>query len=122
MRVASEVGNLPSKFGHARPFGSRIIRYVRDGRRDGPKQRLLPSSLRAGRNNLLALVIECLFFFPIYFKKTDACNCVAYFIWVNFFYKNTLFSGGSMPKVLHEICEHKKCTYRNYTTDERQDD
>jgi len=35
MRVASKVGNLPSKFGHARPLGSRIIRYVRDGRSDG---------------------------------------------------------------------------------------
>jgi len=34
MRVASKVGNLPSKFGNARPLGSRIIRYVRDGRRD----------------------------------------------------------------------------------------
>ena len=32
MRVASKVWNLPSKFGHARPLGSRIIRYVRDGR------------------------------------------------------------------------------------------
>jgi len=31
----SKVGNLPSKFGHARPLGSRIIRYVRDGRTDG---------------------------------------------------------------------------------------
>jgi len=29
------LGNLPSKFGHARPLGSRIIRYVRDGRTDG---------------------------------------------------------------------------------------
>jgi len=35
VRVASKVGNLPSKFGHARPLGSRIIRYVRDGRTDG---------------------------------------------------------------------------------------
>jgi len=34
-RVAPKVGNLPSKFGHARPLGSRIIRYVRDGRTDG---------------------------------------------------------------------------------------
>jgi len=31
VRVASKVGNLPSKFGHARPLGSRIIRYVRNG-------------------------------------------------------------------------------------------
>ena len=34
MRVASKVGNLLSKFGHARPLGYRIIRYVRDGRTD----------------------------------------------------------------------------------------
>jgi len=58
VRVASKVENLPSKFGHARPLGSRIIRYVRyptdgltDGRTDGQKQRLLPPSLRAGHNN-----------------------------------------------------------------------
>jgi len=30
----SHHGNLPFKFGHARPLGSRIIRYVRDGRTD----------------------------------------------------------------------------------------
>jgi len=46
MRVASKVENLPIKFGHARPLGSRIIRYVHDGRTDGQtdgqKQRLLP--------------------------------------------------------------------------------
>ena len=34
VRVASKVANLASKFGHARPLGSRIIRYVRDGRTD----------------------------------------------------------------------------------------
>ena len=28
VRVTSKMGNLPSKFGHARPLGSRIIRYV----------------------------------------------------------------------------------------------
>jgi len=33
-QVASEVGKLLSKFGHARPFGSRIICYIRDGRTD----------------------------------------------------------------------------------------
>jgi len=56
MRVASKVGNLPSEFGLVRPLGSRIIRYVRDGRMDGrtdrrtdgQKQRLLPPSLWAG--------------------------------------------------------------------------
>ena len=33
-RVASKVGNLPWKFGHARPLGSRIIPYVCDERTD----------------------------------------------------------------------------------------
>ena len=31
MPVASEVWNLHSEFWHARPSGSRVIRYVRDG-------------------------------------------------------------------------------------------
>jgi len=35
MRGASKVENLPSKFGHAGPLGSRIICYVCDGRTDG---------------------------------------------------------------------------------------
>jgi len=56
MRVASKVVNLPSKFGHARPLGSRIIRYVRDGqtdgRTDGQKQRLLPLPYGLGHNNV----------------------------------------------------------------------
>jgi len=34
MRVTSKVGNLPSKSGHARPLGSRIIGYVQDGQTD----------------------------------------------------------------------------------------
>jgi len=34
LRVAFKVGNLPSKFGHARPSGSRIILCVRDGQTD----------------------------------------------------------------------------------------
>jgi len=34
MRVASNVGNPRSEFGHAKPSGSRVIRYVRDGRTD----------------------------------------------------------------------------------------
>jgi len=52
VRVATKVGNLPSEFGHARPLGSRVIRYVRDGQTDrqtdGSKQILLPPFLRAG--------------------------------------------------------------------------
>jgi len=35
MRVTSQVGNLPSRYVHARPLGSRIIRYVRNGQIDG---------------------------------------------------------------------------------------
>jgi len=35
MRVASKAGNLHFEVGHARPSGSRIIRYIRDGRTDG---------------------------------------------------------------------------------------
>ena len=48
VRVASKVRNLPTKFGHARPWGSRIIRYVRDGRTDGRiKATLIVPSLRS---------------------------------------------------------------------------
>jgi len=32
------MGNLRSKFGHAKPLGSQIIRYVRDGRTDKDRQ------------------------------------------------------------------------------------
>ena len=34
MRVASKVENVRSKFEHATPLGSQIIRYVRDGQTD----------------------------------------------------------------------------------------
>ena len=51
MRVAIKVGNLPFKFGHARTLSSRIIRYARDGRIDGQKQRLLPPFLRRRGHN-----------------------------------------------------------------------
>jgi len=49
------VENLPSKFGHARPLGSRIIRYVRyptdgltDGRTDGRTKATLIAPFPAG--------------------------------------------------------------------------
>ena len=51
VQVASKVGNLPSKFGHARPLDSRIIRHVRDGLMDRQKQRLLPPPLPYGRGH-----------------------------------------------------------------------
>jgi len=56
LRGAPTVGNLPSKFWHARLLGSQIIRYERDrrtdGQTDGQKQRLLPPSIRGrGHNN-----------------------------------------------------------------------
>jgi len=40
IRVASEVRNRPSKFGHSRPLRSRIIRYLRDGRTDTADRRM----------------------------------------------------------------------------------
>jgi len=47
VRVASEVGNLRSEFGHARPSGSRVIQYVRDGQTDGQTKATL-TFLRVG--------------------------------------------------------------------------
>jgi len=49
VRLACKMRNLHSKFGHSRPLGSLIICYIgdgqtdrqRDGKTDGPKQRLL---------------------------------------------------------------------------------
>jgi len=51
-RVASKVGNPRSEFGHARPSGSPVIRYVRDGRTDGQTQTSLPPSYGRGHNKL----------------------------------------------------------------------
>jgi len=48
MRVASKVRNLPSKFGHARPLGSVIIRYVRDGLTDGRTKATLNAPFPTG--------------------------------------------------------------------------
>jgi len=53
MPVASKVENLHSECGHARPSGSQVIRYVRDGRTDRQtdrwtKAKLIVPSLRAG--------------------------------------------------------------------------
>ena len=48
MRVASKVGNLPSKCGHARPLLSRIIRYVRYGRTDTRTEATLIAPVPAG--------------------------------------------------------------------------
>jgi len=69
MRVASKTGNLLSKFGHYRSLGSRIIRYVRDGRTDrqtdGQKQRLL-CPLPYGRGITIGTRLFNLSFFPMY--------------------------------------------------------
>jgi len=59
MRVAAEMGNVYSNFGHSRPLSSRIIRYVRDGRTDrqidgqtdGQTQRLLRLPYGGRHNN-----------------------------------------------------------------------
>jgi len=56
-RVASKVGNLPSKYGHSTPLGYRItgIHYVHDGR---TKAMLIAPSLRErGHNNLTIIII-----------------------------------------------------------------
>ena len=54
VQVTSKMGNLPSKFGHARPLGSWVIRYVCDGRTDiwmdRQKQSLLSHSPWSGHN------------------------------------------------------------------------
>ena len=56
MRVASKVGNLPLKFGHARPLGSRIIPYLCDGQTDGQTKATLiapfPTRVHGGMINL----------------------------------------------------------------------
>ena len=53
MRVALKVGNLSSKFVHARLLGSRIIRYVRDGQAvrqtDGQTKATLIAPFPTGR-------------------------------------------------------------------------
>jgi len=54
-RVTSKMGNLRSQFGHARPSGSQVIRYVRDERTDRQTDRqtdksktYCPLPIRAG--------------------------------------------------------------------------
>jgi len=62
MRVASKVGNLHSEFGHAKPLGSRVIRYVRDGRTDrrmdGQTQSMLPLPYGWGYNNVTNVYVD----------------------------------------------------------------
>ena len=48
MRVTSKVWNRPSKYGHARPLGSGIIRYVCDGQTDRWTAMLIAPSLLSG--------------------------------------------------------------------------
>jgi len=60
MRVASKVGNLPSKFGHARPLGSRIIRYVRDGRTD-KSNAYCPFPTGSGHDKVCSVMLAAMF-------------------------------------------------------------
>ena len=65
VRVASKAGNLPSKFGHARPLGFRIIRYVRDGRTDRRTDKsnaycLLPYGREHNNTSFRCRVWQCL--------------------------------------------------------------
>ena len=62
VQVASKMGNLRSEFGHARPSGSPVIRYVRDGRTDKTNA-CCPLSYGRGiiiLNNLVLLAVFCL--------------------------------------------------------------
>jgi len=51
--VASKMGNLHSEFEYARPLGSRVVRYVRDGRTDDGRTKATHTapSLPVGHNN-----------------------------------------------------------------------
>ena len=70
LRVASEVGNLSSKFEHARPLGSQLIRYVRGGRTDGrTKATLIAPYLMGGDIKIKKF---CLQFYAIRAEKL--CN------------------------------------------------
>jgi len=62
MQVTSKVvGNLPSKFGHARPLGSRIIHYVCDGRTDGrTKATLIAPFPKVGGIKIAELLLTAL--------------------------------------------------------------
>ena len=42
------MGNLRSEFGHARPSGYRVIRYVRDGRTNGRTKAMLNAPFITG--------------------------------------------------------------------------
>jgi len=65
VRVASKVGNLHSKFGHARPLGSRNIRYVRDERTD----RRTKASLIAPFPTVGGIIIQHIYFVENSFMK-----------------------------------------------------
>ena len=54
-QVASVMENLTSKFGYARPLGSRIIRYVHDGQTDGPTK----ATLIAPFPGVGGIIIQC---------------------------------------------------------------
>ena len=57
MRVASKVENLHSEFGHARPSGSPVIRYVRDGRTDGQTKATLTVPFPTG-GGIIIIITE----------------------------------------------------------------
>jgi len=77
MRVTSEVGNLHSEFGHARPSGSQVIRYVRNGRTDRRTEKsnaYLPPSYGWGHNKST--------------QRAQTCQCqnLKQMIWYLFLY------------------------------------
>jgi len=59
MLVATKVENLPFKFRHARSFGSRVIRYVCDGRTDrGRTKATLIAPFPIGRGHQVTVITD----------------------------------------------------------------
>jgi len=69
MRVASKVGNLSSKFGHARPLGSRIISLCTrqtDRRKDKSNAYCPPLLLTVGASVVFDCFLFCLILYNVF--------------------------------------------------------
>ena len=75
MRVTSKVGNLPSKFRHDRPLGSRVIHHVRNGQTERvTKATLIAPSLWWRRHNN-SLKRKCKFIQPTHYQPLLVDKC-----------------------------------------------
>ena len=90
MRVASQVGNLYSEFGYAKPLGSRVICYVRYGRTDGRTDRWIDKS--NAKNSLTQ------------FYDTQVC----------------VLSLTRVCSVLWQVCRFTRCQVESVTTEVKQ--